>query len=183
MNNLKNYESFDTMLDIETNINENTNLINENNKTNNNLKDNILNFDENFKKSLLKFNLLLILLIFIFIIFSNDNSLLLKSSKNSSYHLNNNDECNIKSILLNILNITILSLIIVLLIFILIGVSIFGPVEGSMFACCQSIGCVTSGSICASLQSFVMTNFHLIPFFSFYSSIILASIYNIFECI
>ena len=65
----------------------------------------------------------------------------------------------------------------------LIGICILGPVEGNIFACCQSIGYVSSGSICASIQSFIMTNFHLISVYLFISTLLVSSLYNIIQCI
>ena len=167
----KNYNSIETN-DIESNI-----------KYDNN-DNNLYEFYFVFKKSIIQFSLIIMGFMFVFLIFYQKNGELLKSNKYGEIYNNDYDSfCSFNLILFNIFQITLITLVIILIILMLIGISILGPVEGSIFAFCQSIGCVTSGSICASIQSFIMANFHLIPVYSFISTLLISSLYSIIQCI
>lgn len=141
----------------------------------------IQNFDRKFKKSLLYFSFILSIFLIIIVINSySENNNLLKASFGDN---NIEDKCTIKNIFLNIIEISFLITIVIIIFIIILGLGILGYFENSIFSCFQSTDCVTSDSLCATCQRLIMTNFHLIPIYTFLTILFMTISYNIIECI
>lgn len=186
MLNLKDYHTFYDDFIESSKVHEYTSLSKsdiENNDENLIENNDIYGFHDKFKKLLIQLSFLIIALLLVLLIFSKNDDISLASSQYSITNIDNVNKCSINNIFSDIFKITLFTLIIIFLILIILGFSILSPIEGSIFSCCQSMGLVTSGSICSSIQSIIMANLHLVPLYSFLSSILVGSLYKIIDCV